>query len=599
MKTVVMNVTRPISPTASHVKGTTVTIEDDLAEYYISTGAARYATLQQTDARLLRSSIDGSPGSIVAPGGEAAGVNIATDASGNTVLVGGDGQRIKTAYKREVYSVRGEELIDFGAADFMLPGDSFSGSGTYQNAGRVAVLSTGTVRHNPTGWHDGSACIEFTPNADTTCDLRFYFDAASVNQGHAKLNFNDPNGISFDYEIVGVNTALTNFSINLEFSTDATSLFAANKASLSIFNNDASGAATYKEFAGRKYTRFRFDSLATDSKCGNWPGKAYSPIVTGTGADYTKPVTFLRFTFTNFGGQTIKIKRISLGGHSTPCVVLCTDNATPDTLNTLVAPLVAKHRVAIGANNAVATFTNVPSAYSRFKRLYAAGWEINGNDIIDRPLGSSVTDPAQMRDAVEQTRAFQLANGWDEGSRVWIANNNSTSYLMMQELQRAGYVANRNGISEGRYCFPEGGMPDKYLIPAPSFDGMTFAQAQPYIDRCIEYGATLWVYFHNVLSTAQINVDRTNNITGTSGAPIAVNAGETPAQYRARAAALGTAVGNATVTYLDQRIGTTGAVTCVWWEELKQIIEYIATKQKAGDLVTRTPSDWCRDVGLL
>lgn len=94
MKTVVMNVTRPISPTASHVKGTTVTIEDDLAEYYISTGAARYATLQQTDARLLRSSIDGSPGSIVAPGGEAAGVNIATDANGNTVLVGPDGADI-------------------------------------------------------------------------------------------------------------------------------------------------------------------------------------------------------------------------------------------------------------------------------------------------------------------------------------------------------------------------------------------------------------------------------------------------------------------------------------------------------------------------
>lgn len=66
MKTVLMLVTRPVSPTVSHVKGDTVTIEDDLADYYLRIGAARYAAPPPIPAMLGK------------------------DANGNTVLVGGD-----------------------------------------------------------------------------------------------------------------------------------------------------------------------------------------------------------------------------------------------------------------------------------------------------------------------------------------------------------------------------------------------------------------------------------------------------------------------------------------------------------------------------
>lgn len=94
MKTVIMNVTRPVSPTQSHKQGETVTISDDLADYYLSIGAARYATIQQTDARLKRYASDGKVAAVVAPGGEIAGPGISTDANGNTVLTGEDGKGI-------------------------------------------------------------------------------------------------------------------------------------------------------------------------------------------------------------------------------------------------------------------------------------------------------------------------------------------------------------------------------------------------------------------------------------------------------------------------------------------------------------------------
>lgn len=510
------------------------------------------------------------------------------------------GLSITPGYTKKVHSVKGKQILDFADPTFLASGASFSGAGSYLSAGRVAVQSTGTLVNNPTGWHDGTPCLEFTPNADTA-EFRFYFDGAlGAGLPNSPMNFNDVNGIAMDFDITGVDTTKSNFSIGMEFSTDATSLFPSNKAGFSWFINNSASTATYKEFKGRKYYRFRFDSTTTDAKCSQFPGYGLSAVLSGTGADYTAPIKFIRMTLTKFSGKTIKFKRLLRGGYSTPCIIMGTDNAGPLSLDTLVAPLVAKNAVGFYANQYWAELdASSGAALERFNRLYDAGWELNGNDVIDRPLGATVLDQPTMASAIQTTRTRQIAEGWQEGCRVWVANNNSTSYLMIQELQAAGYVANRNGTEEGRYVFPEGGVPDAFRMPSPSCDGKFLADIQPMIDRCVEYGATMWLYFHNTWSKAQIDSDRTNNVTGTVGAPIAVNAGETPAAYRARAVALGTAVGTATVTYLDSKIGSSGAALAIFYEDLQPIIEYIGTQERAGVLVSRRPSDWCRDVGLL
>lgn len=516
----------------------------------------------------------------------------------NTALVDPvSGLSVKRDYQKKVFSVKGPSILEFASTEFLPAGASFSGAGTYNSLGRLAVQSTGTIVHNPTGWHDGTACIEFTPNSDTA-EFRYYFDGAlGAGLANSPLNFNDVNGIGIDFEIVDVDTSKVNYSINTEFSNDATNAFPSNKASLGWFRNDGS-VASQKEFKGRKYYRFRFDSTASDAKASPWPGYGYNATVAGAGADWTKPVNFLRVMVNKFSGKTIKFKRLTLGGFSTPCIIVGTDNAGPESLDLLVAEYVAQKRMAFYGNQYWSILDSNASYHDRYNRLYAAGWELCGNDLVDRPLGVDVTDQPTMAAAIQGTRAKHITAGWNEGSRTWIANNNSTSYLMIQELQAAGYVCNRNGITEGRYVFPEGGIPDPFRMPSPSCDGKFLADVKPWIDRCIEYGATMWLYFHNVWSKAKIDADRTNNITGTAGAPIAVNTAETPAAYRARAAALGTAVGNATVTYMDARIGST-ATLAIFWEDLKEILDYIVANELAGNLVTRTPSDWCRDVGLM
>ena len=60
---------------------------------------------------------------------------------------------------------------------------------------------------------------------------------------------------------------------------------------------------------------------------------------------------------------------------------------------------------------------------------------------------------------------------------------------------------------------------------------------------------------------------------------------------------LGAGIGAASVVYFDARIGS--AALGIWWEELKQLIDYLAPKNLDGTCAVLGPEEWCADVGLL
>jgi len=480
----------------------------------------------------------------------------------------------------------GAEAFDLVAVSGLPAGASFSGAGSYASAGVLAVQSTGIITHNPTGWYDGTACLEFTPNTDTNAEFRIY--------NAAGLNISDDDGIAFEFEIPAPDTSKVNFSINFDFSTDATNLFPTNLQNVRVWVCDHTTAQT-KEKGGRKYIRQRWDSTTTaNDACGAWPGLVNTGVNGGTGADRTALVKYFRFRMSKFSGQTVKFKAVRRGGRSTPCFVLGSDNANPEALFSALAYAASKELPTCLAQY-LSGLTG--TALDGYRRASAAGVEITGDDIVDRSLGSTVFDETTMRAAVEGTRDGLLALGFTTGGKVWVANNNSTSDLMIRELARAGYVANRNGATDGRYVFPEGGVPDSFRLPAMSIDNMNWTDIQVVVDRAITYGCTSWLYWHGVLSSARIDADRTANVTGTAGAPIARSGTESPSAYRARALALGTAAGTASVTYFDARIGS--AALAIWWEELKQMFDYLAPKNMDGTCAVMGPEAWCQDVGLL
>jgi hypothetical protein len=516
-------------------------------------------------------------------GNESSAVALQT-VNGVQSLVSRDGNRL-SRNSRRVRSMLGAEAFDLVAISGLPAGASFSGSGSYASAGNLAVQSTGTITHNPTGWHDGTACLEFTPNTDAA-EFRIY--------NAAGLNISDDDGIAFEFELPEPDTSKTNFSIFFDFGNDATNLFPTNLAYMRVWVCDQTTAQT-KEKGGRKYIRNRWDATAaTDAACGAWPGVINTGTTGGTGADRTALVKYIRFRVNKFANQTVKFKAVRRGGLSTPCFVLGSDNANPEGLFSALAYMASK-----GLPGYLAQYLSnlTGAALDSYERAYAAGFEVTGDDLVDRALGSTVLDEKTMRAAVEGTRDGLAALGFTRGSKVWVANNNSTSALMIRELARAGYVANRNGATDGRYVFPEGGVPDAFRLPATSIDNLNWTAIQPIVDRATAYGCTSWLYWHGVLSSARIDADRTANVTGTAGAPIARSGTESPSAYRARALALGTAVGTASVAYFDARIGS--AALAIWWEELKQMFDYLAPKNLDGSCVVLSPEDWCRDVGLL
>jgi hypothetical protein len=491
-------------------------------------------------------------------------------------------------------AVKGIEVLDFALAGFLPAGASFSGTGSYNSEGRIATQNTGTVTHNPTGWHDGTACLEFTPNANSLCELRMFFDGAA-GTARAPMDWRDTNGLAFEFEIMGFNTALTLPAITCTFANNAANIAPSNRAAFAVFRNDNATQPTQREIQGRYYVRQRFDHLATDAAAGYWIGYGYNATEAGTGADWRLPVNVLRLTFSQFSGQTIKFKRIRRGGWSKPCLVMGTDNATPETLASHVAPMMARYGIKQYANQYLQTLGNA-TALDRYNRLYAAGWDLCPNDTVDRPLGQELNRET-VRAAIAQSKAFYEAQGWTRASNIWIANNNSDSAMMREELRANGVVLDRLGGNGDRYVPVEGGIPDPLKIPSLSIDNRTLTTVQPFIDRAITYGASIWLYYHNVWPIAEIDTARALNLTGTAGAPIAVNAGETPGSYRARAAALGTAEGNATVVYLDARIGST-ATLAIWAEDLEAIAAYAGGKIATGEMLSMTPSQWVRAAGI-
>lgn len=524
------------------------------------------------------------------PNGDIVSIARFADPAGSA-LVGPDGVERQVGASRRVHSLLGVVALDLPTLSGLPAGASFSGSGSYDSAGVLAVQSTGTITHNPTGWYDGTACLEFTPNSDTA-EFRIYLGSTGVN-------ISDDDGIAFRFGIPDdLDASKSNFSIGFDFSSDASSLFPTNTQYVRIWVCDEP-TATGKEKGGKKYIRQMWDATAaTDAACGAWPGYINTGVYSGSGADRTVMCKWVRFRCSKFDGKTLKFKSVLRGGRSTPAIVLGSDSITPEDLALRAYGYMAGKGLRGYVNQYLTQLSSDSASLDRVRRIYAAGHEVCGNDVQDRALGSSVTDEATMRAAITTTRdTLRDSYGFRRGSRVWIANNNSSSALMIRELRSAGYVANRNGAGNGRYVFPEGGVDDPYRLPATGIDGKNFADMQAYVNRAVVLGASAWFYWHGVISSARIDADRTANVTGTAGAPVARSGSETPAQYRARCAALGTAAGTASVAYFDARLGS--SALGVWWEELKELFDYLALKNSDGTLAVVTPEEWCRDVGLL
>jgi len=429
----------------------------------------------------------------------------------------------------------------------------------------TATQSSCTATWNPTGWSDGSGCLEIVPNSDAFSEFRMYFDAIK------QFDLWSDDGYAIEWEMPNIEDKAANPGAAFTIGTGATSTSTpANTRAVKLFSQ-ATGTVY---FSGKRYDRHRWDYDATDAKAGVWPG--YAPGSTGAGVTKANTINWCRFEFTKYGGKTIKIRRVVRGGRARPCIVMATDAAAfyplAELVNAYMVKLGWKWSINqyFGGGNGV---DDLVASQSVIRAVYASGSDYNINDLQDRNLATAGLTQQQIYEMAVQCLAKANGYGWRRGQNIHIYNNNGYNDAVVAGLQQAGVVAGRAGITDGRFVFPEGGIVNPMRIPAAGWDQLTTAQMTAQVDRLIEYGASQWVYWHNVYSTARV-ADDGQTAVGAS----------TPSTYAASNASYCTPRGINNLT--------------VWWEELKGALDHIKTKEMAGQIDVMSPSQWCLAHGL-
>lgn len=443
----------------------------------------------------------------------------------------------------------GLTMVDFGAA---------------QPYTTLATQNTCVATLNPTGWHDGTGCLELTGDAEDAAwtECRIYFDSGK----QFDLNSND--GFAIEFEIPDVSDITTNSGFSIEIGYGATSTAPpANRTSFQMLTQQNSQPIRQR---GVRYTRFRWDITTAGAKAGPYPG--YAPGVTGSGFAQYKACNWIRFMWASFPGKMFKVKRIVSGGRTQPCIVLMTDSVqgfhTTFAGPSLVSRGIAPSMVLADTILQYAGLREITNGW------YRALGDIIPNDVIDRNLVTANLTEDEIYAMLMECDNRLVQYGWTRARKIYSYNNNAYDNNIIAALQRAGYKMGRAGSVDGRYVFAEGAVNDPYRIPAVGIDGKNAADIITMIDRCIEYGATMWTYYHQPFPKAKIVAD----------GQTAVTTGQTPLQYAA----------------VNPSYCTTNGINSgtIWTEELDAAMAHLAQRIGERKIIDLTPSQWCAAVGI-
>ena len=443
----------------------------------------------------------------------------------------------------------------------------------------VAQGGTCTIVHNPTGWHDGSGCLDWTPTgANPTI--------RALLTGNLPFNIGTDNGWGIEMMIPRAADETVNAYINCVLATGGVSAGSvpANNMDWRVYL--ALANAQSQKFNGVLYRRFRFDIANTDLKMG--PVTTNTPIVGGTGiTKYSLINWWCLYATGAWLNKTIKIKRVSLGGRSRPTLIVTLDNAYGKMHTRYLQPKFSdlKWNVAVQLLIDAWTSADVPSStFGSYKEavlsMWGSGADLNPNDIVDRSISS--LDYATMYSAATSWQASAAGFGFagiDRGQNFWVYNNNAYNDEPIRALKDAGYIAGRAGQDEGRFTFPEPTIKNSMRLGSQSWDNTTVQSMKDQIDRIIEYGVTGHVYLHKFWPKAQLAAD--------VPAATVPGATETVFAYFNRVTGLSE---SATITYLNARALNNSL--CSWVEDLDAVWDYAKTKETAGLLEITTPSKW-------
>ena len=293
------------------------------------------------------------------------------------------------------------------------------------NITMVAQGGTCTIAYNPTGWHDGSGCLDWTPTGSSPT-------IRALLNGSLPFAIDSDDGWGIEFMVPTATDPTVNAYINVVLAAGGVSAGSVptNNSDWRIYQ--ALANAQSQKFNGVRYSRFRFDILNSDLKA----GPVSSGVITAGGGGAITKQSLVKwwclYATKAWLGKTIKIKRFTRGGRARPALVVTFDNnyryhadiytAYWNKLNWQVSAQLLTQAWVTGD----LPYSNVGSSKLALQSMWANGSDLNANDIVDRSISpeSYATIYAAAKQWQQESAAFGFP-GTTRGQNMWVYNNNA------------------------------------------------------------------------------------------------------------------------------------------------------------------------------
>jgi hypothetical protein len=244
---------------------------------------------------------------------------------------------------------------------------------------------------------------------------------------------------------------------------------------------------------------------------GAYPGNSVSGWSAYGGGVGSRAATLanVRVQFGNAhqGPNPIWLKAIYGVARVRPKVVLYFDNwfggtvpGTIDSHNTAIKPILDGYGWKCGVTIPISEIGNsINGPVSVLQTLQAEGHDVVCNDIVDRNMRDTVTDPSQARADMRATRAALRNFGLTRGVDIWVWNNNAYNKMLMDAAASVGITMGRAGQSERPVFQRHVGTPTAYemlRIGSIGFDDRPLSDMTPQVEYAIRAGGDLHLYWH-------------------------------------------------------------------------------------------------------
>jgi hypothetical protein len=256
------------------------------------------------------------------------------------------------------------------------------------------------------------------------------------------------------------------------------------------------------------------DIASTPGSLSHFSGLDVTKFSTGANGDMIgSPLRYMQLSFINCNGCSVYLDSLWTDFAALPQFVLGTDQATQDCVD-YALPIFKSYgwkgyaagtfRVWSSGSYSINNW-NVPAGGTeKLEELYAAGWDAVNHSTNHLNVVSAALTAPQIRYEVQASRSWLLSRGAVRGSEFYASPQSSTNILSERIISEAGFKLQRHGLNgKPNIQITHFGIDNINSVGSIDMSNASvgfqkFSLIKAYIDTCIAYKASLFLFWHGI-----------------------------------------------------------------------------------------------------